>query len=111
MAALHLLTLCFQNEELQKRGGEFLKVAASNAVLDETLQRNAGLGIQKALKNVVTFHVPRSWKGNKGQEVEHIDIGDEKNSNIDDTNDQKEIMDENELVDEDAELAVKIDVT
>ena len=86
-------------------------MAASNAVLDETLQRNAGLGIQKALKNVVTFHVPWSWKGNKGQEVEPIDIGHEKNSNIDDTNDQKEIMDENELVNEDAEVAVKIDVT
>lgn len=110
MAALHLLTLCFQNEELQKRGGEFLKVAASNAVLDETLQRNAGLGIQKALKNVVTFHVPWSWKGNKGHEVEPIDIGDE-NSNIDDTNDQSKKLDENELVNEDAEVAVKIDVT
>ena len=111
MAALHLLTLCFQNEELQKRGGEFLEVAASNAVLDDTLQRNAGLGIQKALKNVVTFHVPWSWKG-KGQGVEHIDIESESNVDvIDVTDDPKTNLDENEHLDKVAVVAVNTDVT
>jgi hypothetical protein len=69
LAALRLLELCFENEELQRSAGEFLKVAASNAVLDESVQRNAGVGIQKALKNVVTLNVPWGWKS-KGQDDE-----------------------------------------
>jgi hypothetical protein len=69
LAALRLLDLCFENEDLQRSGGEFLKVAASNAVLDESVQRNAGVGIQKALKNVVTLNVPWGWKS-KGQDDE-----------------------------------------
>ncbi|KAL3768479.1 hypothetical protein ACHAWO_008608, partial [Cyclotella atomus] len=57
LAALQLLNLCFQNDALQRQGGEFLKVAASTAVLDETVQKNVGVGIQQALKNVVTLNV------------------------------------------------------
>ena len=74
MAALQLLNVCFQNEELQRQGGEFLKVAASHTVLDETVQRNAGVGIQQALKSVVSLHVPwvGGWKG-KGQESDSDD--------------------------------------
>jgi len=67
LATLQLLNLCFQNEALQRRGGEFLKVAASTAVLDENVQRNVGLGIQQALKNVVTLNVlPWGRKGGGG---------------------------------------------
>ncbi|KAK1741203.1 hypothetical protein QTG54_008455, partial [Skeletonema marinoi] len=40
LAALSLLEVCFQNEELQVRAGEFLKVAAKVAVLDEGVQKS-----------------------------------------------------------------------
>lgn len=54
MAAVELLDVsCFQNEELQVRAGEFLKVAAKVAVLDEGVQKSAGVGIQQALKSAV----------------------------------------------------------
>jgi len=53
LAALSLLEVCFQNEELQVRAGEFLKVAAKVAVLDEGVQKSAGVGIQQALKSAV----------------------------------------------------------
>ncbi len=53
MAAVELLDVCFQNEELQVRAGEFLKVAAKVAVLDEEVQKSAGVGIQQALKSAV----------------------------------------------------------
>lgn len=60
LAAIQLLDICFQNEELQMRGGDFLKIAATNAVLDEGVQKSAGVGIQKALKSVI--HLPWSRK-------------------------------------------------
>mmetsp|Transcript_29633 Transcript_29633/g.46536 ORF Transcript_29633/g.46536 Transcript_29633/m.46536 type:complete len:399 (+) Transcript_29633:46-1242(+) len=54
MSVVELLDVsCFQNEELQVRAGEFLKVAAKVAVLDEGVQKSAGVGIQKALKSAV----------------------------------------------------------
>ena len=54
MAVVELLDVsCFQNEELQVRAGEFLKVAAKVAVLDEGVQKSAGVGIQQALKSAV----------------------------------------------------------
>ena len=52
-AAIYLLDVAFQNEDLQHRAGEFLKVAANDTVLDETVQKNAGVGIQHALKSAV----------------------------------------------------------
>lgn len=58
LAAIRLLDVCFQNEDLQLRAGEFLKVAAKTAVLDEKLQQSAGVGIQKALKSAV---LPQNW--------------------------------------------------
>ncbi len=58
LAAIQLLDVCFQNEDLQLRAGEFLKVAAKTAVLDEKLQQSAGVGIQKALKSAV---LPQNW--------------------------------------------------
>ena len=53
VAAIYLLDVAFQNEDLQHRAGEFLKVAANDTVLDETVQKNAGVGIQHALKSAV----------------------------------------------------------
>jgi hypothetical protein len=92
LAALQLLNLCFQNDALQRQGGEFLKVAASSAVLDETVQKNVGVGIQQALKNVVTLNVlpwgrksggggsgGDSTKSNSGQEEVNDDDDDEVN--------------------------------
>lgn len=52
-AAIYLLDVCFQNPDLQTRAGEFLKVAANATVLDEGVQKNAGVGIQQALKSAV----------------------------------------------------------
>lgn len=52
-AAIHLLDVCFQNKDLQNRAGEFLKVAANATVLDEGVQKSAGVGIQQALKSAV----------------------------------------------------------
>ena len=91
LAAIHLLELCFQNEELQKRGGEFLKIAANRVVLDESVQRNAGVGIQKALKNVVTLNVPWGRNKGKGLEIEEVD-DDESEDIIADTHDGELIL-------------------
>ena len=52
-AAIYLLDVAFQNEQLQVRAGDFLKVAANATLLDENVQQNAGVGIQHALKNAV----------------------------------------------------------
>ncbi len=52
-AALKLLEVCFKNEDLQGTAGEFLKVAANATVVDEGVQRNAGVRIQRAVKSVV----------------------------------------------------------
>lgn len=52
-AAIYLLDVAFQNEQLQVRAGDFLKVAANATLLDENVQQNAGIGIQHALKNAV----------------------------------------------------------
>lgn len=52
-AAIRLLDVCFRNPELMKQAGEFLKVAANATVLDEGVQRSAGVGIQQALKSAV----------------------------------------------------------
>ena len=52
-AAIYLLDVCFQNPDLQIRAGEFLKVAANATVLDEGVQKSAGVGIQQALKSAV----------------------------------------------------------
>ncbi|KAL3771189.1 hypothetical protein ACHAW5_008897 [Stephanodiscus triporus] len=57
-AALRLLDVCFKNEDLQGTAGEFLKVAANATVLDEGVQRNAGVGIQRAMKSAV---LPQFW--------------------------------------------------
>jgi len=71
-AALKLLEVCFKNEDLQGTAGEFLKVAANATVVDEGVQRNAGVRIQRAVKSVV---LPQFWwaknsgesSGNSGQ--------------------------------------------
>ncbi|KAL3769388.1 hypothetical protein ACHAWU_008797 [Discostella pseudostelligera] len=52
-AAIRLLDVCFRNPDLMKQAGEFLKVAANATVLDEGVQRSAGVGIQQALKSAV----------------------------------------------------------
>lgn len=61
LAAIQLLQVCFQDPNLQSWGGEFLKVAAKNTVLDEGVQKSAGVGIQKALKSAVLVPLPW-WK-------------------------------------------------
>ena len=94
LAAIHLLELCFQNEELQRRGGEFLKIAANSVVLDEVVQRNAGVGIQKALKSVVTLNVP--WGRNKGKDGDNDNDPDESGETADE-NDGSELIDPSEL--------------
>ncbi|KAL7466933.1 hypothetical protein ACHAXS_007204 [Conticribra weissflogii] len=55
LAAIDLLDECFRNEYLQGRAGEFLKVAAREVVLDEGLQRDAGVGIQKVVKSALAL--------------------------------------------------------
>ena len=87
LAALSLLEVCFQNEELQVRAGEFLKVAAKVAVLDEGVQKSAGVGIQQALKSaVLPWWVVKSLEkgggaghskddGSGGSEVKSVDKG------------------------------------
>ena len=52
-AAINLLDVCFQNPYLQTRAGDFLKVAANATVLDDQVQRSAGVGLQQALKSAV----------------------------------------------------------
>ncbi len=72
-AALRLLEVCFKNEELQGTAGEFLKVAANATVLDEGVQRNAGLGIQRAMKSAV---LPQFWWAkNSGESSGNGDSG------------------------------------
>jgi hypothetical protein len=70
LAAVQLLDVCFQNEELQRRAGEFLKVAAKVAVLDEGVQKSAGVGIQQALKSAVLqpWWVVKSLETTKGSD-------------------------------------------
>lgn len=69
LAAIRLLDICFQNEELQVRAGEFLKVAAKAVVLDEGVQKNAGVGIQQALKSaVLPWWVSKMSLGNDHKE-------------------------------------------
>ncbi len=57
-AALRLLEVSFMNDELRGTAGEFLKVAANATLLDEGVQRNAGIGIQRAMKSAV---LPQFW--------------------------------------------------
>ena len=81
-AALKLLEVCFRNEELQVTAGEFLKVAANATVLDEGVQRNAGVGIQRAIKSVV---LPQFWWAkNSGESSGNSDSGTIKHSSSDD---------------------------
>jgi hypothetical protein len=45
-------------------------MAVSNVVFDEAVPRNAGVGIQKALENVVTLmNIPCGWKS-RGRDVD-----------------------------------------
>jgi hypothetical protein len=81
-AALKLLEVCFRNEELQVTAGEFLKVAANATVLDDGVQRNAGVGIQRVIKSVV---LPQFWWAkNSGESSGNIDSGTIKHSSSDD---------------------------
>lgn len=75
MAAVELLDVCFQNEELQVRAGKFLKVAAKVAVLDEEVQKSAGVGIQKALKSAVLpwWVVNKNGGGGGGDGGDEVD--------------------------------------
>ena len=75
LAAVQLLDVCFQNEELQRRAGEFLKVAAKVAVLDEGVQKSAGVGIQQALKSAVLqpWWVVKSLETTKGSDDDDDD--------------------------------------
>jgi hypothetical protein len=80
-AALKLLEVCFRNEELQVTAGEFLKVAANATVLDDGVQRNAGVGIQRAIKSVV---LPQFWRAkNSGESSGNSDSGTIKHSSSD----------------------------
>lgn len=64
LAAIHLLDACFQNEDLQRRAGEFLTVAGKVAVLDEGVQKSAGVGLTRALKSaVLPWWVVKSLEG------------------------------------------------
>ena len=65
-AAIHLLEVCFQNGELRDQAGEFLKVAANATVLDESVQKNAGVGIQQALKSAVVPWWAKQYLGHGG---------------------------------------------
>eukprot|EP00984_Skeletonema_dohrnii_P031903 scaffold25037_cov92-Skeletonema_dohrnii-CCMP3373.AAC.1 len=105
LAALSLLEVCFQNEELQVRAGEFLKVAAKVAVLDEGVQKSAGVGIQQALKSaVLPWWVVKSLEksdvkgvdkgdgsGRSGSEVKGVDKGNDgqlqNDDNVEESND------------------------
>ena len=81
-AALKLLEVCFRNEELQVTAGEFLKVAANATVLDEGVQWNAGVGIQRAVKSLV---LPQFWWAkNSGESSGNSDSGTIKHSSSDD---------------------------
>ena len=77
-AAIRLLDVCFRNPELMKQAGEFLKVAANATVLDEGVQRSAGVGIQQALKSAVLpwwVKPPgdtNSGRGNNGKDTRII---------------------------------------
>jgi len=73
VAAISLLDVCFQNEDLQHRAGEFLKVASKMAVLDEGVQQSVGVGIQQALKSAV---LPPWWMSKS--------LGSEKKTNKED---------------------------
>jgi len=68
-AAIYLLDVCFQNPELQVRAGEFLKVAANATVLDEGVQKSAGVGIQQALKSAVLPWWAKSYIAGTGSNV------------------------------------------
>lgn len=98
LAALALLQSCFESEELQRRGGLFLKVATNHVLLDEDVQKNVGVGIQQALKSVVALNVPwvAGWK-NKGQQQESND-GDGIGTSIDDTAQSEDDLIENSRV-------------
>ncbi|KAL7429712.1 hypothetical protein ACHAXM_001844 [Skeletonema potamos] len=88
LAALSLLDLCFQNEELQHRAGEFLKVAAKVAVLDEGVQQSAGVGIQKALKSaVLPWWVRKSLGGEKEKSKENRSSSNEEDDEEEDEED------------------------
>ena len=77
-AALRLLEISFKNEELQGTAGDFLKVAANATLLDEGVQRNAGIGLQKAMKSAV---LPQFWwTKTSGEGSESIDSGTSKSA-------------------------------
>ena len=81
-SALKLLEVCFKNEDLQGTAGEFLKVAANATVLDEGVQRNAGVRIQRAVKSVV---LPQFWWAkNSGESSGNSESGTNKHSSSDD---------------------------
>ena len=65
-AAIQLLEICFRNGELRDEAGEFLKVAANATVLDESVQKNAGVGIQQALKSAVVPWWAKQYLGHGG---------------------------------------------
>ena len=72
-AAIKLLDASFKNDGLQLAAGELLKVATNATFLDEQVQRNAGVGIHRAMKNAV---VPQFWwmnKNNSSNNIPHND--------------------------------------
>ncbi|KAL9190496.1 hypothetical protein ACHAXT_000202 [Thalassiosira profunda] len=71
-AAIHLLDFSFQNKDLQVRAGDFLKVAANATVLDEGVQKSAGVGIQQALRSAVLPWWARG-NGHNGNAEEETD--------------------------------------
>ena len=77
-AAIYLLDVAFQNEQLQVRAGDFLKVAANATLLDENVQQNAGIGIQHALKSAVVPWWVKKLHLNK----DHKDEGNEHDGKV-----------------------------
>ena len=81
-AAINLLDVCFQNPYLQTRAGDFLKVAANATVLDDQVQRSAGVGLQQALKSAVlpwwvkNLHHTKSNVEENGKDGDSPDVGD-----------------------------------
>ena len=86
-AAIYLLDVCFQNPDLQSRAGEFLKVAANATVLDEGVQKNAGVGIQQALKSaVLPWWAKNHISGDNGNSSSTVKAGSDTDSTADPVN-------------------------
>lgn len=87
VAAISLLDVCFQNEDLQHRAGEFLKVASKMAVLDEGVQQSVGVGIQQALKSAV---LPPWWMSKSLGSEKKTNKEDRSSSSSEDDDDDEE---------------------